>query len=433
MSPSADLRQRLDDAIQALPAIDTHEHIPDESTLARDRLGFFSFFDHYVSSDLVSAGMPRETLNVIRDPSNGLGTEGRWSLIDPFWPHARTTGYGRAMLEYMRDLFGVEDINGETVVELDRRIREAHQPGWYHTVLREKANIDKALVIIWPGGSVDVDQELFRAVPILDHYAIAGTRTELSALEKQSNASIQTLDQLLAAQEAKLDEFTGKGIIAVKIFLAYRRPLFFERIPKATAARAFDRLWLSQTQDLAFDDLKPLQDFMTRNLVGLAADRRLPIQIHTGMQEGNGNYLENSNPLHLSNLFMEFGDARFDIFHAGYPFTSEVAVLAKNFPNVYADLCWVHAISPTVAIRTLHEWLETIPTNKIFAFGGDSNYVEGAYGHGKVARRIVQQVLTEKVESGYLSEDEALSAACRLLRENAAGLFGLSSEPVQPA
>jgi len=369
--------------------------------------------------------MSRETLEAIRNPTSTLSLEDRWTMMEPYWTFVRTTGYGRAFLEYMRDLFGVADINRDTYLDLCRRIGEAHRPGWYRKVLTERARIELALVITWPGQSVDVNREFFRAVPILDHFAIVGTRAELAALEKEANVSIQTLDQLMRAQEDRLNTFCEAGIVGVKIFLAYRRPLFFERIDKATAARVFDRIWLSQTQDLTFGDLKPLQDFMTRRLIGLAAERGLPIQIHTGLQEGNGNYIEHAKPTLLTNLFMEYQDARFILFHAGYPYVSEVAVLAKTFPNVYADLCWMHAVSPAVAARALDEWIETIPANKILGFGGDSNYVEGAYGHSRIARRVTAEVLARKVAHGYFSEADAVFLAQRLLRENAKALFAL--------
>jgi predicted TIM-barrel fold metal-dependent hydrolase len=266
---------------------------------------------------------------------------------------------------------------------------------------------------------------LFRAVPILDHYATPATRADLEELERQSGCTIQTLDQLLHALEQTLDAFHRQGIGAVKIFLAYHRTLLFERVAKSDAARCFDRIWLSSKQDLAFADLKPLQDFVVRHTIALATDRGLPIQIHTGMQEGNGNYLTNSMPTLLSNLFLEFGDARFDVFHAGYPWYGEMAVLAKNFANVWADLAWLHAISPRVSEQILDTWLEVIPTNKIFGFGGDSNYVEGAYGHAKVARQCTASVLARKVARGYYTEEEALWVAQRILRENARDFFGL--------
>jgi len=418
--------QALHEAIAAIPLIDTHEHIKPEATLAGRTWSLFDFLEHYVSSDLVSAGMSREALEKLRQPDNGLSLEERWNLMAPYWPFAKTTGYGRAMTAYMRDLFGIDDINETTWAELSRRINDARsRPGWYRTVLKDKANIDCSLVITWPGEPVAVDRAFFRAVPILDHYAIPGTRAELEQLEKEAACSIQTLDQLLAAQETMLDAFTRQGIAAVKIFLAYRRTLRFDRVSKTEAARVFDRIWLSQTQDLAFDDLKPLQDFMTRTLIGRAAERGLPIQIHTGLQEGNGNYLANSNPTLLTNVIMEFSDARFDLFHAGYPFTGELAAMAKYFPNVSADLCWVQAISPHVFKRTLHEWLDTIPANKIFAGGGDSNYVEGAHGHCTLARRLVAEVLAERVEQGAMDRAGALWYAGRILRENAREFFPL--------
>ena len=418
--------QALHEAIAAIPLIDTHEHIKPEATLAGRTWSLFDFLEHYVSSDLVSAGMSREALEKLRQPDNGLSLEERWNLMAPYWPFAKTTGYGRAMTAYMRDLFGIDDINETTWAELSRRINDARsRPGWYRTVLKDKANIDCSLVITWPGEPVAVDRAFFRAVPILDHYAIPGTRAELEQLEKEAACSIQTLDQLLTAQETMLDAFTRQGIAAVKIFLAYRRTLRFDRVSKTEAARVFDRIWLSQTQDLAFDDLKPLQDFMTRTLIGRAAERGLPIQIHTGLQEGNGNYLDNSNPALLTNVIMEYSDARFDLFHAGYPFTGELAAIAKYFPNVSADLCWVQAISPHVFKRTLHEWIDTIPANKIFAGGGDSNYVEGAYGHCTLARRLVAEVLAERVEQGAMDRAGALWYAGRILRENAREFFPL--------
>ncbi len=413
----------LREHIFSLQIIDTHEHIPDEEVACADTLGFFNFFEHYVSSDLVSAGMPRASLEAMRNPHNGLLPGERWKLMEPWWPFACTTAYGRAMIEYMGELFGAGEINGETIAHLCLRIVSARQPGWYHTVLREKAGIDKALVIRWPGQSVDVDRELFRAVPILDHYATPSTRADLETLEKEAGHAIQTLDQLMAAQEALLDRFAAKGIVAVKIFLAYQRTLQFDRCAQAEAARAFDRIWLSQKLDLGFADLKRLQDFMTRRLVGLAAERGLPVQIHTGLQEGNGNRLENSKPTLLTDLILDHPKAQFVLFHAGYPWAGEVSAMAKNFPNVYADLCWMPAVSPAFAARTLDEWIETIPANKIFAVGGDSNYVEGAYGHCNRARRIVSDVLGAKVAQGYFTEGEAEWVAGRILRENARELF----------
>jgi uncharacterized protein len=414
----------LDEHISHIPIIDTHEHIPDEEIACANKLGFFGFFEHYVSSDLVSAGMPADHLEALRNQDNGLTVQERWALMSPWWPYVRTTAYGRAMLEYMRDLFQMEDITEETVAELCQRINDARKPGWFKTVLHDRARIDKALVIRWPGQHVGVDRELFRAVPVLDHYAMLVNRTDLTNLEQEAGHRIEKLNHLLQAQEAKLDTFTSKGIVAVKIFLAYSRTLQIDRWDKTEAKRVFNRL-LTKKSSPQFAELKPLQDFMTRNLVVLAAERGLPLQVHTGLQEGNGNYIENSRPTLLTSLLLDFPQARFDLFHAGYPWSGELSALAKNLANVYADLCWMSAVSPAFAARTLDEWIETIPANKILAVGGDSNYAEGAYGHCKIARRIAAQVLGRKVESDYFTLAEARWLAERILRKNARELFRL--------
>jgi hypothetical protein len=44
-----------------------------------------------------------------------------------------------------------------------------------------------------------------------------------------------------------------------------------------------------------------------------------------------------------------------------------------------------------------------------------------------MAREDVARVLTEKVESGYLREGEALALARKLLHDNGAALFGLTT------
>jgi hypothetical protein len=97
--------------------------------------------------------------------------------------------------------------------------------------------------------------------------------------------------------------------------------------------------------------------------------------------------------------------------------------LAKGFRNVFIEMSWIYVISPSYAARYLHEWLETVPANKILAFGGDYHNVENAYAHSLIARATVAQVLKEKVASGYLSEAEAMKIATMILHENAIAVF----------
>jgi hypothetical protein len=68
----------------------------------------------------------------------------------------------------------------------------------------------------------------------------------------------------------------------------------------------FSRLFGGLGEGPSWEEARPLQDYMFHEMVRSAAERGLPIQIHTGLQEGNGNILGNSNPLLLTNLFLEY-------------------------------------------------------------------------------------------------------------------------------
>jgi predicted TIM-barrel fold metal-dependent hydrolase len=168
---------------------------------------------------------------------------------------------------------------------------------------------------------------------------------------------------------------------------------------------------------------KVLQDYLLHKVIQQAAEHRLPVQIHTGLQAGNRNHISWTNPSHLSSLLDEYQQVRFDLFHGGYPYCGEFATLAKNLPNVYPDLCWLHIIAPGVAKRLLHELIETVPANKILGYGGDFFHVEGAYAHAQMARAVTAEVLAERVEEGYLKEDEAASLLEGILYQNGKELF----------
>ena len=66
----------------------------------------------------------------------------------------------------------------------------------------------------------------------------------------------------------------------------------------------------------------------------LANQRQLVYQFHTGLQEGIGNHISWSDPTLMTNLFLEYPDVRFDLFHIAYPFHQKLSALAKNFANV---------------------------------------------------------------------------------------------------
>jgi hypothetical protein len=432
---ATELYQRIRAEIELIPLVDTHEHLIDERTRLSRKIDLFYLFAHYASSDLVSAGMSEQTLERLNNPD--LPLDERWAEFAPYWKAARTTGYGRALLLAVRDLFDTDDINEATYTALSERIAASNTGGWYHQVLKARANIDVSILDpleeLDPTPLEETDRRFCVPVLRVDEFLKLCDRVGLEQMEKRSGRAIHSLGDLERVLDAYFERGAAAGVVAVKVAVAYDRSLDFDKVTHHDAERVFNQLtrYPAISRDfkpqppLSFAEAKPMQDYLMHQVIRRAIARELPIQIHTGLQEGNGNVLSNAHPLRLVNLLTEYREARFDLFHASYPYQGEAAALGKNFPNVYLDMCWLHVISPWVARQTLHEWIETVPGNKIFAFGGDYLFVEGAYAHSRIARDNVAEVLAEKVVDGYLAEDEAMMLAHGLLRDNALTFFRL--------
>ncbi|MHB1415019.1 MAG: amidohydrolase family protein [Chloroflexota bacterium] len=432
------LRERLAAFVEDLSLVDTHEHIvPEEERLAVEQ-DLFSWFPHYASSDLVAAGLPIPVLEEIRNSS--LPAEEKWAKLAPYWEMTRNTTYCRALLIAAKDLHGVADINADTWRDLSEKIRVTRRPGWYRHVLRERAKIEVSLNDTYHIIPNRDDLDLIAPVRRMDDFITVRSRAEIRQVEKDFGVAIHSLDDLVRVIDIATERAVKQGHVAVKSALAYRRILSYEKVTHAEAERLFNRIpnYLDELREqqyqgmgLSWQEAKPLQDYLMHRVIRSAIDHGLPVQLHTGLQEGNGNIIGHSNPTLLTNLFFEYPQAKFDLFHGGYPYTGEMASLGKNFPNVYVDMCWLPIISPSVARRALHEWIETVPGNKILAFGGDYRIVEGAYGHSRIAREVVSRVLAEKVEEDYFGEEEAQALAKRLLHDNAFALFSLGTRKRQ--
>jgi predicted TIM-barrel fold metal-dependent hydrolase len=139
-------------------------------------------------------------------------------------------------------------------------------------------------------------------------------------------------------------------------------------------------------------------------------------------------WLDNLKPWPLSNLFIKYPKAKFDLFHIGYPFQEEILALAKHFTSVYVDMCWAWIIDWHASLRFLKQYLTAAPANKLFAFGGDYGTPEPVYGHLRLARDGIARALSELVEENYFTKDEAIAIAHRILHDNAAVTFKVDAK-----
>lgn len=412
------------DYVKNLEIIDTHEHLPgSEAARARDTDFLREYLSHYFNCDLVSAGLTRSDLAKATD--HHLPLMERWNLVEPFWEAARNTGYGRVLDVAVRDLYGAERICRSTLEKIEYGFQESLKPGHYQKVLKEMSKIRVSLL----DSDLRCDRTFFQSVLRMDIFISPQTRSDTLAVEEQTGIRITCMDDWLEAAEITMNSGLSNGAVALKSALAYSRSLHYERVTRHDAEKDSGLLFQKgRAPDWSNPCLRvgaKFENFMMHHILGLANERNLVYQFHTGIQEGHGNRIANSDPSLLSNLFLNYPDVDFDLFHMGYPYQSVISVLAKNFPNVFIDMCWAHAISPTASVHALVEWLDSVPANKISAFGGDYSFVDGVYGHQVLARQNVGRALAIKVNAGNFDVERAREIASMLLCENPIRIFRL--------
>ena len=428
-SVAPEIQTDLLEAIDEIPLVNTHEHIIPEEERTSSRVDFFTLAGHYVINDVISAGLSGDNLAVVRNPD--APADQRWRAFEPYWQSARMTGYGQALRIAIQDIYGIDQISGATLPEINRRIEAANQPGLYEEILVRRSNIAYSVLDdYWNAAPVRPDPRFFVCARKFDRFVAPQSVSDIRTLEELTDVSITGLAGLKRAMETSFQQSLDIGMVAVKSTLAYNREIHYAEVAERDAESSLQSLLgASRTPPAAFRShverpFRPLEDHMFHHLIGLAAAHGVPVQIHTGLHAGNGNFIENSKPTHLTNLFFLFPQVQFDLFHMSYPYQGEAGAIAKVFPNVYIDLCWAHIISPSASRRALHEMLDTVPSNKILGYGGDYRYPELSYAHAKMARRNIAQVLAEKVSEGSCSGEEALELGRKLLHDNPDALFG---------
>jgi len=416
------LVRELIQELEQIPTADAHEHLPSEADHLKRPSDFYSLFEHYCQGDLVAAGATAEDFKVMGDRNRPL--KERWQRFRPLFGSIRTGSYARSALIVIRELLGMEDLSDDTYEAVGERLRELRKPGEYDYVLRERCNI-AACVECWTYGQQGLPGYFYHLAPgpeVID----LQSRGALDALAARCDHAVHTLDDALECMTAVVKKWRGDPkVVGIKSAHAYGRSLAFQKVGRAAAEQVFNRVLTNEGHALSVTEALPLQDFLMFQLVARAEAVGLPMVFHTGLQAGNYNRIANANPLLLQPIIEEFPRAKIDLFHGGMPWVREIAMLAKYFPGVHLNMAWMHAISPVQARSALSEWLDMVPSTKIFGFGGDYGIVEKVYGHLKMARQDVAVVLAGKVRDGAWTRDEASLVARRLMRENADRFYGL--------
>jgi predicted TIM-barrel fold metal-dependent hydrolase len=417
-----DTSLRIKAALDAVPAIDTHDHLwPFDrlpGLMETDRGRGMTLFGLWRNSYYPQVGAL--SVRQVGEPFDSW-----WARARQDFDNARATGFYRYQLPAFRDLYGIDfdRISDEQAKALDARVFENYRDErWVHEVVTVRANIELMLNDpYWARLDFRTHYPfeilVFNVTTLLDGFHPSEFKQPSDdpyRFARAQGIEIATLDDYLLVLDRLFREAKSKGAVCLKTTKAYERTLRFEEIPKERAARVFGR----PRGELSPQEVKDFQDFIMWRLVGLSATHDLPFQIHTGHGK-----LQGSNPLLLVDLIEANPRTKFILFHGGYPWVGETgAIVLRHGRHVWVDSVWLPTISPTMARRALHEWLEVMPSDRIL-WGADCSHAEGIYGATVTMRAALAEVLTEKVTRGELAEAHAARIGRQILRENALSLF----------
>ena len=135
---ASDVQKQIAEKVWKTSFVDTHEHLFEETVrLAPETMPLIQCNDWsllvagYLFSDLVSAGLPvsadtpwskHDLFSPKVDPIK------KWSLIEPYWPAVKNTGYGLAFRLSLKELYGVDDLSSDTIATVQDGYSKALRP-----------------------------------------------------------------------------------------------------------------------------------------------------------------------------------------------------------------------------------------------------------------------------------------------------------------
>jgi uncharacterized protein len=407
--------------IDAVPAIDTHNHIMPFETL-RGRVQ-------------TEAGMGMTLFSLWQssyytwfNPISPWPSSGKF---DDWWPkakndfaNARATSFYRYQLPAFSDLYAIDfdTITDTQARELNSRIFANYKnEQWLHDVITNRANIELMLIDpYWARfkftTSYPFEVLVFNGTTLVRGFNPAEFNNPWDSpwrFATDEGLKLESLDDYLMVLDRLFQKAKAAGAVCLKTTLAYERTLDFENATKEAAAKAFGR----SRDKLTPAERKAFEDFVMWRLVELSAKYELPFQIHTGHAR-----IQGSNPMLLVDMIAANPKTKFILFHGGYPWVGETGAIATRHKNVWIDSVWLPTISFTMARRAFQEWLDVVPSNRIM-WGADVNHAEGTYAATEVTRRCLAAALAEKVERGELREEDARRIGGQVMRENALEMF----------
>jgi hypothetical protein len=431
----------MEEALKEIPLLDAHTHLDASHLAARDLSDLMLY--HMVISDLYSAGCPSGG-RLSECPDD----EERRTRIEealPYLPAIQNTSCSWALRIILRDLYGwKEPITAKNWKKLDGMIRErAKDAAWPRSVW-DRAKIRRTSTERWRGqdGSADdrfqyslewsffarcqwgeFDTALFELetawnqkkpsppLPVsggkrpklarvirtlkdveaaLDHYDRTTPYGEIISTTQHISTDIRYREVTDSQMSAALKRRAKAGPEERDIYASYVLYGFLERLAKRPEHTVFQ--------------------------FSLGAE---PLPYETQAR------LNSDTIAHLAAMLSRFPTVHFQCFNAHMASNQSLCTLARELPNFSLAGYWWHNFFPAFIPQMMRVRLDMLSVNKQVGFFSDAYCVDWAYGKAALVRKMMAQVLAEKIESGQYDRKMALWIAREICFETPQRLLGM--------
>jgi hypothetical protein len=428
--------ERLLDGISTYPVVDCHEHIRAPQNIERPKEAISYLTAFYFASDLSSAEMDMQKMAFLNDP--GKSTEEKWTTFSELWNRCKFTAYGRICSLLLDEYFDGVGMSLEGLRHVNEKLGTLDME--FSLKVLEDAKIEVLLADISWGRDMrqflkaqNLFPEKWRLLFSLPVFHSISSRGFLAEIGEMLGKNIVSIEGYLESVFKLMKKGKDLGMAGIKDQSAYFRTLEYEVVPRADAERLFNRILSDPCNSLGWPERKPLSDYLFHQFMQYAAELDMTVQLHTGHMAGLYNRVSKTNASGLATVLELHKNVRFDLFHGNWPYMGDLLFLAKNYPNVHVDCCWLHIIDPLYAEELLMRALMTVPHSKILGFGGDYPFPEHSAMHLRIARQVIASALSRLVtERGWITEEAAMEIAADWLYNNPNKLFNLDLEPFRP-
>ena len=409
--------------IQGTPLVDTHEHLDREQVWLEDGPDILQdLFGNYVPADLNTAGAAPAAMKRLMDGSDP-DIAGRFEGIREAWEATQFTGYGEAVRLIAEHAYGINELTGDNLASAQEKIKMLRRPGERFRLLHDVANLDHT----------QTDDKLWVCAPDssgLDFFlydlswrSFCNGEIELEQIHAETGIEVVDLKTLKQGIEAIFAKHAPTAI-AVKAQHAYNRTLNWIERNDVEASAALRQVLTQPAEEISVETRLCLGDWCWARGVEQSIEHNLPFKIHTGYYAGNDRMPVSRIPAgNMCDLFARYLDAKFVLMHISYPYTDELVALAKHYRNIWVDLCWAWSIDPYSSRDFLRRFLHAVPSNKLFAFGGDTHWPTSAMAYAIQARNEIRRALEGEIADRYMTETQAIQIATRIMRDNQYACF----------